>query len=336
MDTKLLLFIVLIICVLYGFHSNSNTFLSVEKDNPTNIGFVKPEHRLLKIFNSISSGDKIKLDGVCTKVIYNKNTISKTDEEKYTLIIKDLISMINDISANEYYIKQIENVYGLISPNGNQRYFIDFFIYDVKNFYTIRIISDIVIINNDLYINYMNVQTGSNPTILNKYDVKFNDTGILFDGNMFKENIDKLFDSFYRQNFNVIGVSNTSLEYSNENIDGVFTMNSLRNMYFPSSISKDTIQELKAKDLSGYVEMYLPENQNTIQSPQFCNKYKIEWNSYGIPSENTTDKDCFVNNESTTTTYNEPAVFPGYFNNNRTDTTHNDWLLQSYPIGNSL
>ena len=113
-------------------------------------------------------------------------------------------------------------------------------------------------------------------------------------------------------------------------------MNSLRNMYFPSSISKDTIQELKAKDLSGYVEMYLPENQNTIQSPQFCNKYKIEWNSYGIPSENTTDKDCFVNNESTTTTYNEPAVFPGYFNNNRTDTTHNDWLLQSYSIGNSL
>ena len=124
MDTKLILFIVLIICVLYGFHSNSNTFLSVEKDNPTNIGFVKPEHRLLKIFNSISSGDKIKLDGVCTKIIYNKNTIDKSVEERLTAVIKDLISTINGISESEYYIKQIENVYGLIAQNGNQRYLI--------------------------------------------------------------------------------------------------------------------------------------------------------------------------------------------------------------------
>ena len=35
--------------------------------NNTNIGFVKPEHRLLKIFNTISSGSKIKLEGICTK-----------------------------------------------------------------------------------------------------------------------------------------------------------------------------------------------------------------------------------------------------------------------------
>ena len=71
--------------------------------------------------------------------------------------------------------------------------------YDVKNYYTIRLISDIVILRGEIYINYLNIQTGSNPTILNKYDVKFNDTGILFDGNMFKENIEKLFDSFLQK-----------------------------------------------------------------------------------------------------------------------------------------
>jgi len=338
MDTKLIIFIILIILILYVLQSDSpNLTIDNYIKNETNIGFVKPEHRLLKIFNSISSGSKIKLEGTCNKFIYNKNTIDKSVEERLTSVIKELINTINKISQNDYYIKQIENVYGLISCNGNQRYFIDFFIYDIKNYYTIRLISDIVIINNDLYINYMNIQTGSNPTILNKYDIKFNDTGILFDGHMFKENIDKLFDSFYRQNFNVIGVQNTNLEYSNEDINDVVSMNSLRNMYFPSSVSKDTISELKAKDLSGYIEMYLPENQNIIQSPQFCNKYKLDWDTYGIPNENnTSDKDCFVNNNATTTTYNKPTNSPGYFNNNRTDVTHNDWLLQNYPIGNSL
>ena len=47
-----------------------------------------------------------------------------------------------------------------------------------------RLISNIVIIDKEIFINYLNVQTGSNPTILNKYDVKFNDTGILFDGHV--------------------------------------------------------------------------------------------------------------------------------------------------------
>ena len=28
--------------------------------------------------------------------------------------------------------------------------------------------------------------------------------------------------------------------------------------------------------------MYLPENQKLIKSPQFCNKYSIQWDKYGI------------------------------------------------------
>ena len=39
-----------------------NNLIANDK-NSTNIGFVKPEHRLLKILNSVSSGSKIKLDG---------------------------------------------------------------------------------------------------------------------------------------------------------------------------------------------------------------------------------------------------------------------------------
>ena len=343
MDQKLIIFIVIIVLIFYVTQMNNNKLnssyikSSFSNTNSTNMGFVKPEHRLLKILNSISSGSKVKLEGICTKYIYNKNTIDKSVEDRLTAIMKELINTVNQISQNDYYLKQIENVYGLISCKGDQRYLIDFFMYDVKNYYTIRLISDIVILNNEIYINYLNIQTGSNPTILNKYDVKFNDTGILFDGNMFKENVDQLFDSFYKQSFNVIGIQKTSQEYADVDLTSVVSMNSLRNMYFPSSISPESIKELERKDLSGYIEMYLPQNQINIQSPMFCNKYKVEWDSYGIPNENDiSDKSCLVNQNATSTTYNEPTNSPGLFNNNRTDVTHHDWLLQNYPIGNSL
>jgi hypothetical protein len=304
--------------------------------NPTNLGFVKPEHRLLKIFSSVSSGAKVKLEGVCQRYIFNKNTIDKTFEERLTDIMRKLINTISAIAKNEYYIKQIENVYGLVSCNKNQRYFIDFFVYDVRHYYTIRLISDIVIIDNEIYINYLNVQTGSNPTILNKYDIKFNDTGILFDGPMFKENIDALFDNFYRQSFRVIGINKTDLEYTDIDLTEVVSMNSLRNMYFPSSISRDTVDELERKDLSGYVEMYLPENQFNIKSPMFCSKYKLDWNSYGVENSNdVNDRGCYVNQNSTLTVFNEPTNAPGLFNDQRMDATHYDWLLKP-SISNNL
>ena len=333
-------FILVLLFVFYNLKMDNglieNDSISEKVKNATNLGFVKPEHRLLKIFSSVSSGTKIKLEGVCQKYIYNKNTIDKSVEDRLTAIMKELINTINKIAQNDYYIKQIENVYGLISCDGNQRYFIDFFVYDVKNYYTIRLISDIVIIDNEIYINYLNVQSGSNPTILNKYDIKFNDTGILFDGHMFKENIDALFDSFYRQSFRIIGVRKTDLDYTNLDFTEVVSMNSLRNMYFPSAISRDTVQELEKKDLSGYVEMYLPENQLNIKSPMFCDKYKIEWDSYGVEnSNNLTDKNCYVNQNSTQTTFNEPTNPPGLFNNMRTDATHYDWVLKP-SISNSL
>ena len=341
MDTK---FIILILGLLIFFyllqikHTNLAGYnLNLKTDlNPTNIGFVKPEHRLLKVLNTVSSGSKIKIDGKLNAYIYNKNTIDKSVEDRLSAIIKKIISTINLLTENNYYIKQIENVYGLVSRNGNQRYFIDFFIYDIKNYYTVRCISDIVIIDKEIYINYLNVQTGSNPTILNKYDIKFNDTGILFDGNMFKENIDGLFDSFYKNSFEVISVPETTLEYSNVDLTSVVSMNSMRNLYYPSSISSETIKELEKKDLSGYIEMYLPNSQINIKSPQFCEKYKIEWDSYGIPNlTDNKDKNCYIHDNSMEATINKPINPPGLFNDQRMDRTQYDFLLNK-PISNNL
>ena len=341
MDNKLIVLVLGILLFFYFLQMNHTTLtgynLNLKNDaNPTNIGFVKPEHRLLKILNTVSAGSKIRLDGKLHAYIYNKNTIDKSVEDRLSAIMKKLINTINLLTENDYYIKQIENVYGLISRNGNQRYFIDFFIYDTKNFYTVRCISDIVIVDKEIYINYLNVQTGSNPTILNKYDVKFNDTGILFDGNMFKENIDGLFDSFYKNSFEVISVPETSLEYSNVDLTSVVSMNSIRNLYYPSSISPNTVKELEKKDLSGYVEMYLPQNQINIKSPQFCEKYKIEWDSYGIPNlSDNKDKNCYVHDNSMAPTINRPINPPGLFNDQRGGANHYDFLLNR-PISNSL
>ena len=341
MDNKLIVLVLGILLFFYLLQMNHTTFTGYNQNlkndnNPTNIGFVKPEHRLLKVLNTVSAGSKIRLDGKLQAYIYNKNTIDKSVEDRLSSIMKNLIGTINLLTQNDYYIKQIENVYGLISRNSNQRYFIDFFIYDTKNFYTVRCISDIVIVDKEIYINYLNVQTGSNPTILNKYDVKFNDTGILFDGNMFKENIDGLFDSFYKNSFEVISVPETSLEYSNVDLTSVVSMNSIRNLYYPSSISPNTVKELEKKDLSGYVEMYLPQNQINIKSPQFCEKYKIDWDSYGIPNlSDNKDKNCYVHDNSVEPTINRPMNPPGLFNDQRMSATQYDFLLDR-PISNSL
>ena len=59
--------------VIYSEHTGTTKPL-----NSTNIGFVKPEHRLIKILTSVSSGYKIILAGKCNQFIYNK-TIFKRD-----------------------------------------------------------------------------------------------------------------------------------------------------------------------------------------------------------------------------------------------------------------
>ena len=279
--------------------------------NPTNIGFVKPEHKLLKILSNISSGKKIKLYGDCNKYVYNKNTIDKSVNDGLVIKLKEMINTLNQVSSSEYYIKNIENVYGIIDSKGNQRYIIDFFMYDIKNYYTIRLVTDIVIIDNETFINYFNVQTGSNSTILNKYDVKFNSTGILLDSNMFHENIANLFDNYYMNSFKVVGVSDTNLEFNKEDLNDVYTLGSLKNLYLPSNLSESTINEMNSKGFTGYLEMYLPENQPTIKDPSFCNKYKIEWDSYGNPSNDNSDENCYVNNNSTTSEITQPYFAPG-------------------------
>lgn len=326
----LLIGLVILYIVYEKLKSNTEikneVFYEEKNTNPMNIGFVKPEHRLLKIFNNISSGAKIKLSGTCNQYIYNKNTIDQELNEKITILVKDMIGTINKISENSYFIKKIENVYCLIDRKANQRYIVDFFIYDVKNYYTIRLITDIVIIDDEIYLNYLHVQSASNSTLVNHYDIKFNSIGILFDSNMFHEDLSKIFDNYYSQSFKVIGVNDTNLEYSKEDLTEVLTLNSLKNSYIPPTISPNSYKELENKGLNGYLDMYLPENQPMIKSPTFCNKYKLDWDKYGVKNENNeSDMNCYLNNNATTSEINDPYFAPGVITK-RVDYNRYSWL----------
>ena len=274
------------------------------------IGFLKPEHKLLKILSDISSGNKIKLNGTCTKYIYNKNTISKELNDKIIRVINEILESIQQLSRDDFYIKNIENVYLIIDSKKNQRYFIDFFIYDTANYYTIRLISDIVIIDNEIYINYLNVNSGGNNSLLNKYDIKFRSSGILFDSDMFHEDILKLFDNFYNDNYKVVGVSDTSLEYNNEDISGVLSMNSLRQLYFPASTPPAEIRELSSKGLSSHLEMFLPYDQKQKKSNLYGKKEEVVWDKFGIPI-NKSDSEDYVFNNHVNFEVNQPWEGPG-------------------------
>ena len=57
--------------------------------------------------------------------------------------------------------------------------------------------------------------------------------------------------------------------------------------------------------------MYLPENQALIKDPLFCNKYKQEWDEYGVPIPLEVPPSCIRNNNATIAKINDPWFGPG-------------------------
>lgn len=314
-----ILFIVVVVCIgMYYWKGRGEGSVPYQAPHSeyhpimtADMGFVKPEHKLRKIFESMSSGTKVKLGGICEEMVYDKQTMPVTLSERVVHLVRKMIDGIQHISGQEYYMKGVENLYVLHDKRGNNRYIVDFFIYDIKDYYTLRLLTDIVVLDGVSYLNYLNIQKASSPTLLNKYDIKFDSSGILFGYDMFHENMSMLFDNYYLKNFKVIGVSDTTLEYSKEDLSEVMTVDSFTNGYFPSHVSNNSVKELKVKGLEGYLEMYIPENQALIKDPLFCNKYKQEWDEYGVPIPLEVPPSCIRNNNATIAKINDPWFGPG-------------------------
>ena len=97
------------------------------------------------------------------------------------------------------------------------------------------------------------------------------------------------------------------MEYNKEDLSEILTLNSLNNSYIPPTISRESYQDLENKDMNSYLDMYLPENQDMLKDPSFCNKYKIAWDKYGVLIENdSTNNNCYINNNATIGEFNNP------------------------------
>ena len=145
-----------------------------------------------------------------------------------------------------------------------------------------RVILDIVIINNEILVNYINVNDASNNNIIDKYDVVFQDQGILFNHNNFSSNIRALLDTEYQKNNKLISVNSASLDSKNYNLENVMSLHSVLKKYLPSTLSSESEKNLQMKGLDGQLEMYFPPTITTAKSPQFCDKYLNGWTSNAV------------------------------------------------------
>ena len=137
MKNNTVFLLLLLFLMIFFIHQNTNMIDNIIKPinyspdvsynqkkqiNPTNMGFVKPEHRLLKTFDSISSSNKVQLNGSCQRFSFTKHTIDTNIEEYIQKLLKDIIQSLNAISSSEYYLKDIENVYAMMNVNNESRF----------------------------------------------------------------------------------------------------------------------------------------------------------------------------------------------------------------------
>ena len=263
--------------------------------------FVKPQHKLLRLLNNISASDKIVLLRIVDKDSFTQGTIPVEINNMITDVLKTIISSLNNVSETDFFIKNIENIYFMKDEFGNLRFIVDTFIHDVKNFYTIRLSVDIVIHNGVTYINYLDIDESAVNNILNKYDVKYQAQGILSKYNMFKEDSESILNSYYKENYNVIGIkSETSLEYDTNDLSGLFSLDQL-------------------------VLNYLPAGTSNENSPIFCDKNSAQFDKYGVNKMNEINSDCLATTNNLVREPNTPYDSPGVVTK-RVDFNEYDWL----------
>ena len=316
MNNFLLLGIVVIILIIF----NNNFKLYSVRETPPNVGdinvedkipehsFVQPQHKLLELLTNISRADKLYLKNVVSsRNSYTKSTISTDLNEKITDLLKIVIGSINSVVESDFYIKEIENLYVLQDNQENTRFIIDAFIYDINNFYTIRINVDLVIYRGENYINYLDIDESAVNNILNNYDIKYHAQGILSNYNMFTSDVESLLNEYYKENYKLIGVGDSSLEYDSVNLSGTYTL----------------------KQLTRY---YLPAGTPNTFSPSLCKRDSDSFNKHGINFMNTVTEECVAKNNALKYP-NSPYDAPGVVTD-RVDFNTYDWLKN--PINGNI
>ncbi len=292
MDFKNIIIVFSLVSIVYIVYVILNEPKTMNNKN----GF-KPEHRLVQLLNKISSADKVILKNVKERWSLHRNLVEPELKQRVNDLIRKILSGINGISEEEFFVKDIENLYVMKDEYGNFRCIVNTFIYDVHNYHTIKIVFDVTSIHDTEYINMIDVDQSALNNVLNRYDVRWKSQGILTKYNMFDEDVEKLLDNYYSGNFKVIPMSNDDLT---PDVSGTFNINQLTTMYLPANIpSKD--------------------------SPMFCKNKKFEWDSKSIPIS--TDEDCVMDQSSIQKYPNTPYNAPGVVTQ-RVDNNNFSWMRE--------
>jgi len=320
MKTLMIIFIAVI--VFYLLYSGQNVNHVVELKNPEHSHaimehlrkdkFVKPTHNLLYIFNQMSSYDKLRLNGNCNSSIFTRDTIPKNKDEYLKDVMNIIIEHVKHIdSEQDYFLKEVEQVYEQEDINGNKRYIVIAFIYDVKNHYTMKVFIDFLRFKDTdvLYINSIGNEFSSNYNILNKYDFTIFSKGYLRDYDMFDKDANAILEENYKKYYKLIGVNDSSIEY-----------HLLDNVY---KIDKGSFDKY---DLENYTKYYYSDRMPMERSGTSCQKHLNDWDEHGIKMESQfIPPDCIANNNATTKALNRPYFGPGVITQ-RTDENQYDWL----------
>jgi len=318
---KSLMLIFIAVIIFYLFYSRKTNSIVVElknkdmsvdiRENLRKDKFVKPTHNLLYIFNQISSHDKVELNGNCKSSIFTRDTIPKNKDEYLKDVVNIIIEHIKFIdSEQDYYLKEIDQVYEQSDIHGNKRYIVVFFIYDVKNYYTLKVFIDFIRFKNtdELYINSIGNEFSSNYNIINKYDFTLFSKGYLRNYDMFDKDTRAILDENYKKYYKLVGVNDSSLEY-----------HLLNNVY---KIDKSSFNKY---DLDNYTKYYYSDRLPMVKSNVFCQKHLNEWDEHGIKmSSQFIPPDCVANNNATEKQLNRPYFGPGVVTQ-RTDENIYSW-----------
>lgn len=285
-----LIIIVGVLILLYYFHVLNENNKKLELT--TMVGEKKDDlkkNKLTRLFDDISSADKVSLKNVTEKWSMNKDTMDVELDSKMTEVVKIIINKIGGIASKGFYVKNVDNMYVMKDDEGNFRCILNAFIYDIKGYYTNKLVMDIVSIDGTFYINFVDIDESSFNNILNTYDVRWESQGILADYDMFDENVQIMLDNYYNSKYKILYLDNETID---KDLSGTYTLDQL-------------------------IQFHLPANTPTKDSPMFCKKY--DWDGNMI-------NNCLYHNNGETPYPNTPYNAPGVVTR-RSDENMYSWLI---------
>ena len=125
-----LIIIVGVLIVLYYFHTINENNKKIELT--TMIGEKKDDlkvNKLTRLFDDISSADKVSLKNVTEKWSMNKDTMDVELDSRMTEVVKIIINKIGGIASKGFYVKGVDNMYVMKDDEGNFRCILNTFIY---------------------------------------------------------------------------------------------------------------------------------------------------------------------------------------------------------------